>query len=140
TTSPQDAATTDLVNSLRNHVLPRLTSGAGVHVLVGGITAIFVDFAHQMGSRIPILIAVVILLSFLLLLAVFRSIVVPIKAALMNLLSIGAAYGVMVAVFQWGWAKNLFGVGQKGPIESWIPMMMFTILFGLSMDYEIFLL
>src|SRR5205807_1438877 len=140
TTSPQAAATTDLVNHLRNQVVPKVMRGTGVHVFVGGLTAVFVDFAHQMGSRLPILIAVVILLSFLLLMLVFRSIVVPLKAALMNLLSIGAAYGVMVAVFQWGWGKSLFGVGQKGPIESWIPMMMFTILFGLSMDYEIFLL
>src|SRR5580765_3616915 len=88
----------------------------------------------------PIMIAVVILFAFLLLLVVFRSIVVPIKAAVMNLLSIAAAYGVLVAVFQWGWGQSLFGLEHTGPIESWIPMMMFTILFGLSMDYEIFLL
>ena len=88
----------------------------------------------------PILIIVVIALSFLLLMAVFRSILVPVKAAIMNLLSIGAAYGVIVAVFQFGWGRQIFGVAKPGPIESWIPMMMFTILFGLSMDYEIFLL
>src|SRR6266498_1509000 len=88
----------------------------------------------------PIFIGAVLVLSFLLLMAVFRSLLVPLKAAIMNLLSIGAAYGVMVAVFQWGYLASAFGVGKKGPIESWVPMMMFTILFGLSMDYEIFLL
>jgi RND superfamily putative drug exporter len=139
-TAPQDAATTELVNRLRNEVIPQATRGTGVQVLVGGITGIFADFAHQIGRRLPILIGVVILLSFLLLMMVFRSIVVPIKAAVMNLLSIGAAYGVMVAVFQWGWASSVFGVGKPGPVEAWIPTMMFTILFGLSMDYEIFLL
>ena len=138
--SPQDAETSDLVKRLRSEILPQATQGTGVQVLVGGITAVFQDFAHQIGRRLPILIGVVILLSFLLLMMVFRSIVVPIKAAVMNLLTIAAAYGVMVAVFQWGWARSVFGVGKPGPIEAWIPTMMFTILFGLSMDYEIFLL
>jgi putative drug exporter of the RND superfamily len=139
-TSPQDAATSDLVHRLRDQVAPEVTAGSGIHVYVGGITAIFTDFAARIASRLPILIGVVILLSFLLLMAVFRSILVPVKAAIMNLLSIGAAYGVMVAVFQFGWGKSIIGVGKTGPIEAWIPMMMFTILFGLSMDYEIFLL
>ena len=140
TTSPQAAETSDLVKHLRDDVIPQATAGTGVHVLVGGLTPIFVDFAHKIAQRLPILILVVIALSFLLLMMVFRSILVPVKAAVMNLISIGAAYGVMVAVFQWGWGAALFGVDKKGPIESWIPMMMFTILFGLSMDYEIFLL
>jgi putative drug exporter of the RND superfamily len=139
-TSPQDSATSDLVHTLRDQVVPQAMSGTGIHVFVGGETAIFIDFASKIAQRLPILIGVVILLSFVLLMMVFRSLVVPVKAAVMNVLSIGAAYGVIVAVFQWGWAKSLFGVGQKGPIEAWIPMMMFTILFGLSMDYEIFLL
>ncbi|MDP9249792.1 MAG: MMPL family transporter, partial [Chloroflexota bacterium] len=139
-TSPQDSATSDLVHRLRDQVVPQATQGTGVHVFVGGITAVFVDFAAKIGARLPILIGVVIVLSFLLLMAVFRSILVPVKAAVMNLLSIGAAYGVMVAVFQFGWGKSIIGVGKTGPIESWVPMMMFTILFGLSMDYEIFLL
>jgi RND superfamily putative drug exporter len=139
-TSPQDAATSDLVHALRDRIIPETMRGTGVNVLVGGITAVFVDFAAKIGQRLPILIGVVIALSFLLLMAVFRSILVPVKAAVMNLLSIGAAYGVIVAVFQWGWLKGVVGVGKTGPIESWIPMMMFTILFGLSMDYEIFLL
>ena len=88
----------------------------------------------------PLLIGVVLLLSFLLLMAVFRSVLVPLKAVVMNLLSIGAAYGVIVAIFQWGWAKDLFGVDRGGPIEAWIPMFLFAIVFGLSMDYEVFLL
>jgi RND superfamily putative drug exporter len=140
TTAPQDAATSDLVHLLRRQIIPQATRGTNVQVLVDGETAFFVDFASKIGHRLPILIGVVILLSFLLLMMVFRSLVVPLKAAIMNLLSIGAAYGVIVAVFQWGWGKGLIGVGKTGPIESWVPMMMFTILFGLSMDYEIFLL
>jgi RND superfamily putative drug exporter len=140
TTSPQDAATSDLVHTLRDDVIPRVTQGTGVKVYIDGETAFFVDFASKIGERLPVLIGVVLLLSFVLLMMVFRSLVVPLKAAVMNLLSIGAAYGVIVAVFQWGWGASLIGVDQKGPIESWVPMMMFTILFGLSMDYEIFLL
>jgi RND superfamily putative drug exporter len=140
TTSPQDAATSDLVHNLRDQVIPRVTQGTGVQVLIDGETAFFVDFAAKIGQRLPVLIGVVILLSFVLLMMVFRSLLVPLKAAVMNLLSIGAAYGVIVAVFEWGWGKSLIGVGKTGPIESWVPMMMFTILFGLSMDYEIFLL
>ncbi|MFN2590736.1 MAG: MMPL family transporter, partial [Actinomycetota bacterium] len=140
TTAPQDVATTELVHRLRDDVIPRATRGTDLHVLVGGLTAIFADFSDQAGERLPTLIAVVIGLSFLLLMAVFRSVVVPLKAAIMNLLSIGASYGVLVAVFQWGWLKDLIGIGRPGPIEAWVPMMLFTILFGLSMDYEIFLL
>jgi RND superfamily putative drug exporter len=140
TTSPQDAATSDLVRHLRDMIIPQATAGTGVHVLIDGETAFFVDFASKIGQRLPLLIGVVILLSFVLLMMVFRSLVVPLKAAVMNLLSIGAAYGVIVAVFQKGWGASLIGVDKKGPIEAWVPMMMFTILFGLSMDYEIFLL
>ena len=138
--APQDEATDTLVHRLRDEVIPQATAGSGTTVYVGGFTAIFVDFAATIGRRMPIMIAVVIALAFLLLLVVFRSVVVPLKAAVMNLLSIGASYGVLVAVFQWGWGQSLFGLSHTGPIESWIPMMMFTILFGLSMDYEIFLL
>ena len=140
TTTPQDAATSQLVKDLRARIIPDAMRGSNAQVYVGGFNAIFVDFAEKIAERLPILIIVVIALSFLLLMAVFRSILVPVKAAIMNLLSIGAAYGVIVAVFQFGWGRQLFGVGKTGPIESWIPMMMFTILFGLSMDYEIFLL
>jgi RND superfamily putative drug exporter len=140
TTAPQDSATSDLVRTLREQIIPEVTAGTGVQAYVDGETAFFVDFAHKIGQRLPILIGVVILLSFILLMMVFRSLVVPLKAAIMNLLSIGAAYGVIVAVFQKGWGASLIGVDKKGPIEAWVPMMMFTILFGLSMDYEIFLL
>ncbi|HEY7873654.1 MAG TPA: MMPL family transporter, partial [Actinomycetota bacterium] len=140
TTSPQDPDTNRLVQRLRDTVIPGAMEGTGVDVLVGGVTASVIDFSEVNGDRLPILIAVVIALSFLLLVVVFRSIVVPLKAAIMNLLSIGAAYGVIVAIFQWGWGKDLIGVETTAPIEAWVPMMLFTILFGLSMDYEIFLL
>lgn len=138
TTAPQDEATHDLVKSLRSDVVPEVA--AGTNIYIGGLTAATVDFADANADRLPILLGVVILLSFILLVVVFRSLVVPLKAAIMNLLSIGAAYGVVVAIFQWGWGRELIGVETSGPIESWVPMMLFTILFGLSMDYEIFLL
>ena len=92
------------------------------------------------GQRLPYMFLAILVLSFVLLMLVFRSLLVPLKAVIMNLLSIGAAYGVMVAIFQWGWLKNLVGVGKEGPIEAWVPMMLFAIVFGLSMDYEVFLL
>lgn len=139
-TSPQNEATTSLVHDLREEVIPETMEGSDTPVLVGGLTASVIDFSDVNGERLPILIAVVIAVSFLLLVVVFRSILVPLKAAIMNLLSIGAAYGVIVAIFQWGWGKDLIGVESTAPIEAWAPMMLFTILFGLSMDYEIFLL
>jgi putative drug exporter of the RND superfamily len=139
-TSPQDEATTDLVHDLRDNVIPETMEGSDTPILVGGLTASVIDFSDVNGDRLPILIAVVIAVSFLLLVVVFRSILVPLKAAIMNLLSIGAAYGVVVAIFQWGWGKDLLGIESTAPIEAWAPMMLFTILFGLSMDYEIFLL
>jgi RND superfamily putative drug exporter len=125
-----------LVDDLRNDVIP----ATGVDALVGGFTAASTDFAAYLGGRMPWLIGVVLLLSFVLLMAVFRSILVPLKAVVMNLLSIGAAYGVIVAVFQWGWGSSLIGVDKAGPIDAWIPMFLFAIVFGLSMDYEVFLL
>jgi RND superfamily putative drug exporter len=140
TTAPSAAQTVALVQRLRDQVIPAATHRSGVQVLVGGETAASVDSATHLSSRLPLVIGLVILLSFILLAAVFRSIVIPIKAAIMNLLSIGAAYGVIVAVFQWGWGTNAFGGGGKGPIDPWIPLMMFVITFGLSMDYEMFLL
>jgi RND superfamily putative drug exporter len=140
TTSPQDPETSQLVERLRDTVIPQAMQGTGTEVLVGGVTASVIDFSDVNGDRLPLLISVVIALSFLLLVVVFRSILVPLKAAVMNLLSIGAAYGVIVAIFQWGWGKDLIGVETTAPIEAWVPMMLFTILFGLSMDYEIFLL
>ncbi len=140
TTSPQDPETNHLVHALRDEVVPEVTGGTDTDVFVGGATASVIDFSEKNGERLPILIGAVILLSFLLLVVVFRSVLVPLKAAVMNLLSIGAAYGVIVAIFQWGWLKDVFGVASTAPIEAWVPMMLFTILFGLSMDYEIFLL
>ena len=139
-TSPQAQETQDLVQHLRADVLPRAVAGSGADALVGGITAAGIDASHQYSTRLSLVIGAVVVLSFLLLMAVFRSVAVPIKAVVMNLLSIGAAYGVMVAVFQWGWLKAVFNVSQTGPIDPWIPVMLFTILFGLSMDYEVFLL
>ena len=140
TTSPQDAATSRLLHHLRHDVIPNATAGTGQKVYVGGFAALTDDFADLLGRRLPLFIGVVILLSFLLLMAVFRSILVPLKAAIMNLLSVGAAYGVIVAIFQWGWGKDLVGIGKEGPIQAFLPIMMFAILFGLSMDYEVFLL
>ncbi len=140
TTAPQDAATSNLLHRLRGTVIPAATADSGMKVYVGGFAATTDDFAKLLAQRLPVFIGIVILLSFLLLMAVFRSILVPLKAAVMNLLSVGAAYGVIVAIFQWGWGKQLVGVGKQGPIQAFLPMMMFAILFGLSMDYEVFLL
>ncbi|HEY8524509.1 MAG TPA: MMPL family transporter [Acidimicrobiales bacterium] len=140
-TSPQDGATADLVHHLRDDVIPAALGGTpGVDVHVGGQTAMFIDMSDKIADRLPWFIGAVIGLSVLLLMMVFRSIAVPLKAAIMNVLSIGAAYGVIVAVFQWGWLKGLFGVEETVPIVSFMPMMLFAILFGLSMDYEVFLL
>ena len=139
-TTPQSSETTDLVRTLRDEVIPAATDSSTVEVLVTGTTAANIDLAQQMGDRLPLLIAAVLALSFILLLLAFRSVLIPLKAALMNVLSIGAAYGVIVAVFQWGWAKGAIGLTETVPIVSWVPMLMFAILFGLSMDYEVFLL
>jgi RND superfamily putative drug exporter len=133
--SPQDRSTEHLVHRIRSRIALR-----GLDMHVGSETAVGIDAADYVGRRLPYMIGAVILLSFLLLVAVFRSVVIAIKAAIMNLLSIGAAYGVIVAIFQWGWFKNVVDIGRPGPIEFWVPMMMFPILFGLSMDYEVFLL
>jgi putative drug exporter of the RND superfamily len=138
--SPQAPGTSELVSRLRADVIPSAVANTDVKVYVGGSTAAFIDISDRIASRLPFFIAAVIGLSFLLLMVVFRSILIPVKAAIMNVLSIGAAYGVIVAVFQWGWFRDLFGVEQSLPIVSFIPMMMFAILFGLSMDYEVFLL
>jgi RND superfamily putative drug exporter len=140
TTAPQDEATTELVERLREDVIPPATAGTDVNVLVGGAQAGVVDFVDYTADRLPIFVGAVLLLSFLLLMAVFRSVLVPLKAVLMNLLSLGASFGVIVAVFQWGWARQLVGIGKEGPIEAWAPLMIFAIVFGLSMDYEVFLL
>jgi RND superfamily putative drug exporter len=135
-TSPQDEATSDLVHNLRSDIIP----ATNVYAKVGGFTASGIDFSDYLSKRLPWLIGSVLIVSFFLLMAVFRSILVPLKAVLMNLLSVGAAYGVIVAVFQWGWMADVFGVGKPGPVEAWAPMFLFAIVFGLSMDYEVFLL
>ena len=138
-TGPQDEATEELVHRMRSEVIPAVVADTGIEALVAGAVAFGIDFSDYLGGRIRIFFAAVLGASFLLLMAVFRSLVVPLKAVVMNMLSIGAAYGVVVAVFQWGWLGGLFGV-EPAPIEPFIPMMLFAILFGLSMDYEVFLL
>jgi RND superfamily putative drug exporter len=137
--APQDRATTNLVNHLRGEVLPPIARQTGVTVLVGGFTAGSIDFSTVLGNKLPLFIGIVIILSALLLFVIFRSIVIPIQAAILNLLTIGAAIGATVAVFGEGHFANLLGV-QKGPIEAWIPVIMFAVVFGLSMDYEVFLI
>ncbi len=137
TTSPQDEATGGLVQTFRDDVLP---SAMDSEVYLTGNTAGYIDISERLGARLPWFIGAVVGLSFLLLMLVFRSVVVPFKAAIMNLLSIGGAYGVVVAVFQWGWGNELIGVESTVPISPFLPMIMFAILFGLSMDYEVFLL
>ena len=137
--SPQDASTTDLLHTLRDETIPDATANGGPQVLVGGQTAVFEDFSGVLSQKLPLFIGVVVLLSFLLLMAVFRSLVVPLMASVMNLISAGAAFGVVTAVFQWGWGASLLGIDRTGPIEAFLPVMVFAILFGLSMDYEVFL-
>ncbi len=140
TTAPQDDETLRTVERLRADVFPEILDDSPARAHVGGLTANFADIGNRVSDRLPLFIAAVIGLSFLLLMMVFRSVLVPLKAALLNLLSIGAAYGVLVMVFQWGWGKELIGLETTVPIVSFIPMFMFAILFGLSMDYEVFLL
>jgi RND superfamily putative drug exporter len=140
--APNVASTKALVKSLRATVIPAATAGTSLEgeVYVGGQTASLVDVTDRIDDRLLLCIGVVVAGAFLLLMIVFRSVLVPLKAAVMNLLSIAAAYGVIVAVFQWGWGRELIGVHQAIPIVAFIPLMMFAILFGLSMDYEVFLL
>jgi RND superfamily putative drug exporter len=139
TTAPQAEATDQLVRHLRSDVLPATVAGTDARVSLTG-RAMVTDLTDRLTDRLPIFIAAVVALSFLLLMVVFRSILVPLKAAVMNLLSIAAAYGVLVAVFQWGWGKELIGLHSTMPINPFLPLIMFAILFGLSMDYEVFLL
>jgi RND superfamily putative drug exporter len=139
TTSPQDAKTYALVRHLRTQTLPPMYSGTADHIYVYGDTAIQVDFAKVLAAKMPLFIAAVVGLSFLLLLIAFRSLVIPLTAAAMNLLAAGASFGVVVAIFQFGWGSEAFGIGKGGPIDAWAPVMFFAILFGLSMDYQVFL-
>ncbi len=136
--APQDQATTDLVNRLRDDVIPGVESSTQATVLVGGPTANQIDFVNTLTTKLPLFIAVVVLLAALLLMVVFRSVVIPIQAAVMNLLSFAASLGVVVALFQWGWFGSLLNV-TGGPIDAFVPVFLFAIVFGLSMDYEVFL-
>jgi RND superfamily putative drug exporter len=136
--APQALATTELVSTLRQHTLPPAAASTSSTLLVGGSNAAAIDFTHVLSSKLPLFVGVVVLLSALLLLVVFRSLVIPLQAAFMNLLSIGASLGVVVAIFQWGWLGGLFNV-KGAPIQAFIPVMLFAIVFGLSMDYEVFL-
>jgi putative drug exporter of the RND superfamily len=136
-TSPQDEATTALVRTLRDDVIPVAAGGLVVHVT--GSTATSIDVTDHLAGRMPVFFAAVLGLSFVALTVVFRSVLVPLKAVVMNIASISAAYGVVVAVFQWGWGAELLGI-SGGPINPFIPLMLFAIVFGLSMDYEVFLL
>jgi len=140
TTAPQDGATVETIERLRSDVMPMVLGDSLATAHVGGATASFADMGNQVKDRLPLFIGAVIFLSFLLLMVLFRSVLVPLKAALLNLLSIGAAYGVLVMIFQWGWGMNFIGLEATVPIISFIPMFMFAVLFGLSMDYEVFLL
>jgi RND superfamily putative drug exporter len=139
TTSPQSAQTSSLVNRLRDKVIPPLEQATGTRVYVGGNTASQVDFSHVLANKLPLFIAVVVGLAALLLVLVFRSLVIPVQAAVMNLLSIGASLGIVQAIFERGWLGGLFGV-QPGPIDAFIPVFAFAIVFGLSMDYEVFVI
>ena len=138
-TSPQDTATSDLIKDLRANVIPQATQGTTLHVYVGGLTAIFDDFAAVIQSKLPLFIAVIVGLGCVLLFVAFRSLLVPATAAVMNILAAAASFGVVVAVFQWGWLTGPLGLGKAGPVEAFLPVIMLAILFGLSMDYQVFL-
>jgi RND superfamily putative drug exporter len=136
---PQDAATAKLVTVLRDGILPPLHKGTGTNVYVYGTTAVFSDFASVLSAKMPYFILAVIGLSFLLLMLAFRSVAIPFTAAVMNVLAAAASFGVTVAIFQWGWFGSAIGVGAGGPIDAFQPVLLFAILFGLSMDYQVFL-
>ncbi len=139
TTSPQSVQTDDLINRLRGRVIPAAEQGTTLQVYVGGQTAIFKDFAGVISGKLPFFIAVIVVLGCLLLMLAFRSVVIPLTAAVMNLLSAGAAFGIVISIFQWGWGSDALGLGKAGPVEAFLPVLMLAILFGLSMDYQVFL-
>ncbi len=139
TTNPQDVRTSDLIKHLRSTVIPAAEQGSGLRVFVGGATAIFDDFAAIISAKLPLFIGVIVGLGFILLLIAFRSFLVPATAAVMNLLAAAAAFGVVVAFFQWGWGSERLGLGRPGPVEAFLPVIMLAVLFGLSMDYQVFL-
>jgi RND superfamily putative drug exporter len=138
--APQAESTVNLVHDLRHLIASSDVAASGLHVLIGGETAASIDSSAHLSHRLAPVIVFVVVLAMLLLLAALRSPVIALKAAVMNLLSTGAAYGVIVATFQWGWLGHGLTAGRTGPIDPWIPVMLFTILFGLSMDYELFLM
>jgi RND superfamily putative drug exporter len=138
-TSPQDKQTVTLVNDLRNNLIPKAEQGSNLDVHVGGVTATDIDFSKVLSQKLPLFIAVVVLLAFILLMMVFRSLLIPLVASVMNLLSVGAALGALNAVFNWGWGASIIGLSGKGPIDAFIPVLLFSVLFGLSMDYEVYL-
>jgi len=138
-TSPEATATSTLITTLRNDTIPPAEHGSTLRVYVGGETATFADFASVVGAKLPWFLVAIIGLSFLLLVVAFRSLLIPATAAVMNLLAAGASFGVLTAFFQWGWGTSLFGMGQAGPIEAFLPVVTLAILFGLSMDYQVFL-
>ena len=137
-TSPQATQTVNLVNHLRDQLIPQAAHGTSLVVHVGGETATNIDFSHVLGGKLPVFIAVVVILAFLLLAGVFRSLLIPLTAAVLNLLSVGAALGAVNAVFNWGWGASLLGLTGTGPVDAFLPVIMFSVLFGLSMDYEVF--
>ncbi|MFF7884454.1 MMPL family transporter [Streptomyces sp. NPDC020794] len=137
--APQSKQTSDLVDRLRTEVLPRVEAGTGLDVRVGGVTASYDDFAAVIVGKLPLFVGVVIGLGCVLLLLAFRSLGIPLKAAVMNIAAVAAAFGVVVAIFQWGWGSELLGLGRAGPIEPFLPVIMVSVLFGLSMDYQVFL-
>ncbi len=137
--APQDKATSTLIDHLRQDVIPAAEKGSTLQVYVGGATATYNDFSGVLTGKLPLFLGIIVLLGCLLLMVAFRSIVVPLTAAVMNLLASAASFGVVVAVFQWGWGSELLGVGKAGPVEAVLPVIMLAILFGLSMDYQVFL-
>jgi RND superfamily putative drug exporter len=138
-TSPQSEATSDLISRIRHDAVPAAEKGTTLTVYVGGQTAIFNDFAGVLTGKLPLFITVIVALGFVLLLIAFRSLLVPATAAVMNLLAAGASFGVVVAFFEWGWGSDPLGMGASGPVEAFLPVIMLSILFGLSMDYQVFL-
>jgi RND superfamily putative drug exporter len=139
TTSPQDPKTTELVRKLRGQIVPQIARGTPNHLYVFGQTAIMVDFAKVLSAKIPFFFAAIVGLSFLLLMVAFRSLLIPLTAAIMNLFAAAASFGVVVAIFQWGWFAHPLGIGSGGPVDAFLPVLFFAILFGLSMDYQVFL-
>jgi RND superfamily putative drug exporter len=138
-TSPEAKATSDLISTLRNDTIPAAEHGTTLRVYIGGVTATFADFATVVDAKLPWFILTIVGLSFLLLVVAFRSLLIPGTAAVMNLLAAAASFGVLTAFFQWGWGTDAFGLGTAGPVEAFLPVVTLAILFGLSMDYQVFL-